>query len=52
MARRGLEKLVDLVARIDDDPLTSFLAADHEAVLEEGRRGPMLENHFNSVTQR
>ena len=49
---RRLEKLIDLVARIDDDPFTCFLAADYEAVLEKRGRGPMLENHFNSVPQR
>ena len=39
------EQLADFVARIDDDCLPGVLAADDEAVLEEGRYRACLENH-------
>jgi hypothetical protein len=42
---RGLEQLLDFVARIDQHRLVRFLAADHVAVLEEGRSRADLENH-------
>ena len=34
-----------LVARVDDDRLARGLAAQHEAVLEEGRARPRLDDH-------
>ena len=41
----GLEQLVDFVAGIDHHRLAGFLAADDEAVLEEGVDSAGLENH-------
>ena len=41
----GREQVIDLVARIDDDPLAGVLAANHIAVLEERPDRPGLENH-------
>ena len=45
-AGRG-EKVIDLVAGVDHNPFTGFLAADHVSVLEEWGRGAGLEEHMS-----
>ena len=43
--RGGRQELVDLVPRVDKDPLAGVFTPEHEAVLEEGLDRASLENH-------
>jgi hypothetical protein len=45
MASGGFQQLIDLVARVDDDPFAGVLAADDKPVLEKRGRSPVLQDH-------